>query len=156
MKKNLLTFSFLLIILYLPTLSFASATPKTYGIYENLPDPIENVPEHGFITESAMGSSGKYNLKTDWILSFDFGINLYPDVKKNWHQTVYIGIYEDYGLPNLYKQGADTEQNIYPVVYNPEVKGCLQYNVPANISSSALNIHSLSVGVKIAVGLSLK
>lgn len=133
---------------------------KTYGIYEDLYGPIEDVPEHGFVNESAVGSEGRWNLKTDWTLSFDFGIkfrtDFYSKKKKSEYPTIYMGVYIDYGLNNLHKESQAPTISEYPVVYNFEEKGCLQYNAPINITSSSLNIHSLSAGLKLAIGLNLK
>ncbi|MDR1974753.1 MAG: hypothetical protein LBQ31_08815 [Bacteroidales bacterium] len=133
---------------------------KTYGIYENLYDRLEDIPEHGFVTKSVTKESS-WNLKTDWALSFDFGINIHPSPykgrigtrRKAWLQHVYFGIYADYGINSLQNATTTAQSVLYPVSYNAQVEGCLEYDLNSTTHSA---IHSLSAGIKFAVGLNWK
>ncbi|MDE6630112.1 MAG: hypothetical protein K2K11_01655, partial [Bacteroidales bacterium] len=58
----------------------------------------------------------------------------------------------DYGLRNIHK-GAEGDP-VYPIIYDASVSGCLHSNSGlVTASGTPLSLHSLSVGIRIAVGL---
>ena len=129
---------------------------KTSGKFERFPEPLEDIPVHGFVDEKATYGNGKLSLRTDWAVSVDFGITLRPEGsgKGKGGRVPFLeaGIFADYGLRNINKGGAEP---VYPITYDASVSGCLRQNSGlVTASGTPLSLHSLSVGVRIAVGLS--
>lgn len=131
---------------------------KTSGKYGTLAaETLENMPNHGFVDEKAVYGNGKLALRTDWAVSVNFGITLRPKGagKGKGGRVPFLeaGIFADYGLRNIHKGVAD--EPVYPITYDTEASGCLRQNsgmVTASGVPAAL--HSLAVGVRLAVGLS--
>ncbi|MDR0604025.1 MAG: hypothetical protein LBG80_06965 [Bacteroidales bacterium] len=136
---------------------------KTYGVYENVYEPgiLEDIPEHGFVMKSSVTKRFSYDLKTDWAVCLDFGINIHPSPYNNrvgrrtkWAQHVYLGVYADYGINNLQKSSTTNPVKEYPVIYNTNVEGCLEYDENSIVNSvTGKGVHSFSAGIKFAVGL---
>lgn len=129
---------------------------KTSGQYERFPEPLEDMPAHGFVDERAVYGNGSLKLRTDWAVSVDLGITLRPkgQGKGKGGRVPFLeaGIFADYGLRNIHKGAAG---EMYPVTYDGAVSGHLRHHsglVPASGKPAAL--HTLSVGVRLAVGLS--
>lgn len=124
---------------------------KTSGQYEKFPEPLEDMPEHGFVNGQAVYGSGSLRLRTDWAVSVDFGITLRPEGagkgKGGRIPFLEAGLFADYGLRNIHK--ADREAT-YPITYDRAVSGCLRHHGGLGTAS----LHSLAVGVRLAVGLS--
>lgn len=132
---------------------------KTSGKYGTLAaETLENMPNHGFVDEKAVNYvNGKLGLRTDWAVSVDFGITLRPEGagKGKGGRVPFLeaGIFADYGLRNIHKGVAD--EPAYPITYDTEVSGCLRQNSGmVTASGTPLSLHSLLVGVRLAVGLS--
>ncbi len=130
---------------------------KTEGKYGMLAaETLENMPNHGFVDEKATYGNGKLSLRTDWAVSVDFGITLRPEGsgKGKGGRVPFLeaGIFADYGLRNINKGGAEP---VYPITYDASVSGCLRQNSSlVTATGTPLFLHSLSVGIRLAVGLS--
>ncbi len=133
---------------------------KTSGKYGTLAaETLENMPVHGFVDEKTVYGSGKLSLRTDWAVSVDFGITLRPEGqgKGKGGRVPFLeaGVFADYGLRNINKSGAG--ESIYPITYDASVSGCLRHHSGlVDASGKAVPLHSLVVGVRLAVGLSWK
>ena len=130
---------------------------KTSGEFERFPEPLEDMPNHGFVDEKAVYGNGSLNLRTDWAVSVNFGITLRPEGsgKGKGGRVPFLeaGIFADYGLRNIHK-GTEGEP-VYPITYDASISGCLHSNSGlVTTSGTPLSLHSLSVGIRIAVGLS--
>ena len=129
---------------------------KTSGEYGRFPD-LEDMPDHGFVNERAAYGNGSLKLRTDWAVSVDFGITLRPQGqgkgKGGCVPFLEVGIFADYGLRNIYK--GEAGEPIYPITYDASVSGCLRHHSGlVSASGEPISLHSLSVGLRLAVGLS--
>ncbi len=129
---------------------------KTSGQYARFPEPLEDMPAHGFVNGRAVYGSGKLTLRTDWAVSVDFGITLRPEGKGKGEggrvPFLEAGVFADYGLRNIHKGGADA---VYPITYDASVSGMLRHHSGlVSASGKPSPLHSLAVGLRIAVGLS--
>ncbi|MDE5574926.1 MAG: outer membrane beta-barrel protein, partial [Bacteroidales bacterium] len=130
---------------------------KTSGQYERFSEPLEDMPAHGFVDERAVYGNGSLKLRTDWAVSVDFGITLRPkgQGKGKGGRVPFLeaGIFADYGLRNIHKGTAG--EPVYPITYDASVSGCLRQNSSlVTATGTPLFLHSLSVGIRLAVGLS--
>ena len=129
---------------------------KTSGKFEKHPEPFENMPDHGFVNGQAVYGNGSLKLRTDWAVSVDFGITLRPQGqgkgKGGRVPFLEVGVFADYGLRNIHQGEAD---GAYPITYDAEVSGCLRHHSGlVSASGEPISLHSLSVGLRLAVGLS--
>lgn len=131
---------------------------KTSGEYDRFPEALEDIPSHGFVTDRAVSGSGKLALRTDWAVSVDFGITVRPkgQGKGKGGRVPFLeaGVFADYGLRNIHKGKAG---ELYPISYDTEVSGRLRHHSGlVTASGKPAPLHSLSVGIRLAVGLSWK
>lgn len=133
-------------------------TLHTSGIYERFPEAFEDMPEHGFVNERAAYGGGRLALRTDWALSVDFGITWRSGGggkgKGGRVPFLDVGAFADYGLRDLYRVKAG-EGSSYPITYDTEVEGCLRHHDGlTGTSGKHAALRSLSVGIRLAIGLS--
>ena len=132
---------------------------KTSGQYDRFSEPLEDMPAHGFVNGRAVYGNGTMKLRTDWAVSVDFGITLRPQGqgKGKGGRVPFLeaGIFADYGLRNIHK-GVSGEA-AYPITYDGAVSDRLRHHSGlVSASGKPAALHSLLVGLRIAVGLSWK
>ena len=130
---------------------------KTSGQYGRFPEPLEDMPAHGFVNGRAVYGDGGLKLRTDWAVSVDFGITLRPrgQGKGKGGRVPFLeaGIFADYGLRNIHK--GEAGEPIYPIAYDAAVSGRLRHHSGlVSASGKPASLHSLLVGIRLAVGLS--
>lgn len=133
-------------------------TLHTSGIYERFPEAFEDMPEHGFVDERAAYGGGRLALRTDWALSVDFGITWRSGGRGKGKggriPFMDVGVFADCGLRDLYRVKAG-EGSSYPITYDTEVEGCLRHHDGlTGTSGKHAALRSLSVGIRVAIGLS--
>lgn len=117
------------------------------GYYPDYNIEISNLPQHGFGTINGWKSSASPQLKASAALSAATGVSfsLAPQTR------LYIGVYVDYGLTGMTKNGGST----LPLVgYNPTGVGSVQAgSVLDQRSTGKASLFSFGLQVRLSFGL---
>jgi outer membrane protein OmpA-like peptidoglycan-associated protein len=117
------------------------------GYYPDSNLEIDDLPNHGFGTLTNWSDETKISLKTAVLLSFETGLAF-----KIKEQTLYTGLYFDYGLNNMLSK--DASENI--VTYAPQGIDLIQANSISTNSDLIDKARYVSAGVQLKWGFSLR
>ncbi len=118
------------------------------GYYPDVNAEINDLPAHGFGTQTNWSSKGDYEFKVSYALAAEAGLKF----RLSSRNFLYAGAYIDYGLNNIKK--ADGRETL--LAYNPTALSQSQATGVFSLANTTGDVRLMAYGIKLRVGFGSK
>ena len=118
------------------------------GYYDYLAVLYEDMPEYGFVTDQRFPKDKTdIDMKPAFMASVEVGVKRLLVNKMN----LYLGLYFDYGLNDVFNRPAAAPENANIVVFQPDNQATFAYNTALNSYSSQMIPFAIGITARLTI-----